>query len=65
LAEAEALEIARRATNERGELGVYAVTRTPRGAEWGIHTPARGAGVQVRIDDTTGEVIEIKRWRRR
>lgn len=62
LTELEALEIARCALDAPRPLHVVSVTQTDQGAQWLIGTATVGSGTTVRIDDTTGEVLERKRW---
>jgi hypothetical protein len=66
LREAEALEIARKALQRDVPLFVSKVKRRsdePADAiEWMIGTATVGSGQTVRIDDASGEVLEVAPW---
>jgi hypothetical protein len=66
LREAEALEIARKALQRDVPLFVSSVKRRSDGPadaiEWVIGTATVGSGQTVRIDDASGEVLEVARW---
>ena len=66
LNEAEALDIARKALAREMPLLVADVKPRSDGAanglEWVISTATVGSGHTVRIDDTTGTVLEIASW---
>jgi hypothetical protein len=66
LNEAEALEIARKALQRDTPLFVNEVKRRTDGPtdgiEWVIGTATVGSGQTVRIDDASGDVLEVARW---
>jgi len=66
LRKAEALEIARKALQRDVPLFVSSVKRRSDGpadsVEWVIGTATVGSGRTVRIDDASGEVLEVAPW---
>jgi hypothetical protein len=65
MTDAEALELAHRATD--GKLPLYVISVLPgrQGLEWQIGTTTIGSGVLIRIDDATGAIIESGQWGKR
>lgn len=62
LSEAEALAIAKGALGPDVGLRVGDVVPTPAGMEWHIATVAIGSGEIVVVSDSTGDIIERRRW---
>jgi hypothetical protein len=66
MSEAEVLRVARSAVEgDEGPLSVHGAQQTPTGIEWRVEARVIGAAPFVRIDDATGNVLEVGRYARR
>jgi hypothetical protein len=62
LSDEQAIEIARNEIGDAIPLWVVDIEKTADGWEIHVGTATVGSGTTVRIDDSTGKVLEVEHW---